>query len=54
MRSHPDKSVHQYRLQGRMVRFLSEQGGRKTGSGPIAKGKEVRKNLTVARTEQRL
>lgn len=53
-RSHPDKLMHQYWLEGRMVRFLSERGGRKTGSHPIAKGKEVRKNLMVARTEQRL
>lgn len=37
-----------------MVRFLSEWSGRKTGSQPIAKEKEVRKKLTVARTGQRL
>lgn len=54
VRSHPDKLVHQDWLKGRMVRFLSEWGGRRTGSQPIAKGKEVRKNPTVARTAQRL
>lgn len=36
------------------MRFLSECGGRKTGSWPVAKGKEVRKNPIVARTEQKL
>lgn len=36
------------------MRFLSEQAGRRTGSWSIAKGKDIRKSLMVARTKQRL